>query len=193
MSGMGRTHSDLKSTRRNALLKELDLPWRDLCHIVCSLEKSMQILIWFLGIFILAMWSATVWLGHAAASLMLTLPWDQALSALKQIEMPALLRPFLEPFLGGAWQAWVEALAPLLQWTGALVQGSSDWLTSALPVMAWVIWALGSLTLLAVMLATSVAVWFVRRKQPAGAADAGSGSVSEWLYKLRQLKRSMVG
>ncbi len=153
----------------------------------------MQFLIWFVGIFILALWSATVWLGHAATALLLTLPWDQALASLRQIEMPTLLRPFLEPFLGGAWQAWVEALAPLLQWTGTLVQGSSAWLVSALPVLAWLIWGLGSLVLLALVAGVSVALWFARRKtaSASGSSMPNSTTLRSWIDKLRGYKRYM--
>ena len=148
----------------------------------------MQFLIWFVGIFVLALWSATVWLGHAAASLVLTLPFDQAIAGLRQIEMPVLLRPFLEPFLGGAWSAWVDAIAPLLQWAGSLVQGSSAWLGSALPVIAWIVWGLGSLLLLALLIVASVAVWFIKRK---GGSSSGGSGLSGIVDKLRGYKRHM--
>jgi hypothetical protein len=153
----------------------------------------MQFLIWFVGIFILALWSATVWLGHAATALVLTLPWDQALASLRQLEMPALLRPFLEPFLGSAWQAWVEALAPLLQWTGSLVQGSSAWLVSALPVLAWLIWGMGSLLLLLLVAGASFALWFARRKTAGAGASSlpSASSLRDWVDKLRGAKRYM--
>jgi hypothetical protein len=161
-------------------------------------EFKMQWLVWLGGVVILALWSGTVWLGHAAASLVMTLPWDQAVAALRQIEMPALLRPFLEPFLGGAWSAWVDALAPLLQATGQWIQGSSQWIVGALPVLAWLIWALGSLVLLAMLVAASAGIWFIKRQRlnAAGQATSHSGasrsSIADLVQKFRSLRHGML-
>lgn len=158
----------------------------------------MQWLVWLLGVVLLALWSGTVWLGHAAASLVLTLPWDQAVAAVRQIEMPALLRPFLEPFLGSAWSAWVDALAPLLQSTGQLIQGSSHWVVSALPLMAWAVWALGSLALLAGLVAASVGIWFIKRQRLNAAGQAtshsahGRSSIADVVQKFRSLRHGML-
>lgn len=124
----------------------------------------MQFLIWMVGILILCLWSATVWIAQAAVSLALTLPWNEVMAALKSMPLPEMLRPFLEPWLGGAWSAWIEAFAPLMQWLGTFVQGSAGWLASALPVIAWLVWGLGSLVLIAILSAASAALWFSRRK-----------------------------
>ncbi|MFM7331947.1 MAG: hypothetical protein ACKO1L_09855 [Brachymonas sp.] len=68
-------------------------------------------------------------------------------------------------FADGSWKAMAQGFAPLMQWLGSLLQGSTGWLTAALPVMAWIVWALGALLLLALAAGGSAALWFFRKKQ----------------------------
>jgi hypothetical protein len=158
----------------------------------------MQLLIGFLGIVLLVLWSGAVWLGYAAISLVLTVPWDQALAALRQIEMPALLRPFLEPFLGSAWSAWVGALAPLLQSSGQLIQGLSHWVVSALPFIAWGVWSLGGMALLAGLVAASVGIGFIKRQRLNATGQAtsrsayGRSSIADLVEKFRSLRHGIL-
>jgi hypothetical protein len=158
----------------------------------------MQLLIGFLGIVLLVLWSGAVWLGYAAVSLVLTVPWDEALAALRQIEMPALLRPFLEPFLGSAWSAWVNALAPLLQSSGQLIQGLSHGVVSALPFIAWGVWALGSMALLAGLVAASVGIGFIKRQRLNATGQAtsrsayGRSSIADLVEKFRSLRHGIL-
>lgn len=129
----------------------------------------MQWLIWIVGAFLLMLWSGAMWLGFSITHFALTLPWDQATQALGQLQIPELLKPFLDPilliFVGGSWSAWVESFAPLMQWLGSLLQGSAGWLTSALPVLAWIIWALGALFLIALAAGGSAALWWFKKKR----------------------------
>jgi hypothetical protein len=125
----------------------------------------MQFLVWIVAVLLLALWSATVWLSHAAMQLVLTMPWNEAWQAVQEIELPAVLKPFMEPWLGDAWIGLAQALAPLLQWLGSLLQGSSGVITSSLPVIAWIIWALGAFALLALAALGSAAVWWLRRQK----------------------------
>jgi hypothetical protein len=122
----------------------------------------MHLLIWLTAILFLGFWSASVWLLYAGAQLALTMPWDQAIAAIRAIEVPAVLRPFLEPFGAEAWIGMVEAFGPLMQWVSSLFQGSAGALAGALPVLAWLLWGIGALMLIGLAAAGSVAVWLVR-------------------------------
>ena len=129
----------------------------------------MHLLIWIIGLIVLMLWSATVWMGYSLTNFALTLPWDQATTAMKDIQIPALLKPLIDPilliFAGGSWTAWVESMGPLMQWLGSLLQGSASWLTGALPVFAWIIWGLGALLLIALTGGGSVALRYFRKRK----------------------------
>jgi hypothetical protein len=125
----------------------------------------MQFLVWIMAVLLLALWSATVWLSHAALQLIVGMPWNEAWAAVQKIELPALLKPFIEPWLGDAWIGMLQALAPLLQWLGSLLQGSSGLITGSLPVIAWLIWAVGALALLALAALGSGALWWMRKQK----------------------------
>jgi hypothetical protein len=129
----------------------------------------MQWLIWIVSALMLMLWSGMVWLGYSMTNIALTLPWQQATAALGQLQIPELIKPFIDPilliFAGGSWTVFAESFAPLMQWLGTLLQGSAGWLTAALPLLAWIIWALGALLLLGVAAVGSAAFWFTRKKQ----------------------------
>ncbi len=129
----------------------------------------MHIAIWMTGLLLLALWSATMWLGYSLSHLALTLPWQQAAATAAQLQIPDLLKPFLDPivliFSGQSWANWVQGLAPLMQWLGNLLQGSAGWLVAALPVIAWIVWGLGALLVLALAAGGSAGVWWWRKQQ----------------------------
>jgi hypothetical protein len=129
----------------------------------------MHLLIWIIGLILLMLWSAAVWMGYSLTNFALTLPWDQATTAMKNIQIPELLKPLIDPilllFAGGSWTAWVESLGPLMQWLGSLLQGSASWLTGALPVFAWIIWGLGALLLIALTAGGSVALRYFKKRK----------------------------
>jgi hypothetical protein len=135
----------------------------------------MHIAIWMIGLLLLTLWSATVWLGYSLSHLALTLPWQQAATSAAQLQIPEILKPFLDPivliFSGESWANWVQGLAPLMQWLGNLLQGSAGWLTAALPLVAWLIWGLGALLIVALAAAGSAGLWFWRRRT----TSSGSG------------------
>ncbi len=130
----------------------------------------MQALIWIIGLIVLMLWSATVWLGYSITHIALTLPWQQGVAALGQLQIPDLLKPFIDPilliFADGSWKTWAEGFAPVMQWLGSLLQSSAGWLTAALPTLAWIIWGLGALLLIALVAGGSFAMsWWKKQKQ----------------------------
>jgi hypothetical protein len=141
------------------------------------LEIVMHLLIWIVGLIVLMLWSAAMWLGYSMINFALTLPWDQATMAMKNIQIPELLKPFIDPilliFAGDSWTAWVESLGPLMQWLGSLLQGSASWLAGALPVIAWIVWGLGALLLITLMAGGSAALWFFRKRASTSTGSSG--------------------
>lgn len=125
----------------------------------------MMIAVIGLGVFMLALWSSLMWAAHGLWGLMTQVPWAEAVAQLKAIPTSGLL----EPWLGPAWHEWIDAVAPFMQWLGALVQGSAAWLAGAVPVLLWLVWGLGAALLLVLMLAGAGAVMWFRKRQPVGA------------------------
>lgn len=162
----------------------------------------MQFLIWILAAFLLMLWSGAVWLGYTLSHLALTLPWDQATAALGQLQIPEILKPFVDPivliFADGSWTAWLQSFEPLMQWLGNLLKGSAGWLVAALPVITWVVWGMGALVLLALAAGGSAALWWWRKRSGAvmQGANASSAQTVQNLVKhplLHQLRRKFMG
>ncbi len=113
----------------------------------------MVIAIWLLALILLLFWSAFVWMSYALLGMVAGAPWDQLLSQLKGLSLP-------EP-LGQWWVMMVDLLAPTVQLTLPILQGLLSFAGSALPVMVGVIWVLGSLAVLLVTIAATIAlVWW---------------------------------
>jgi hypothetical protein len=129
----------------------------------------MTLVIWIIAALLFMLWSFAVWLGYSITNFALTLPWDQASTALGQLQTPELLKPFIEPilliFADGSWKSLAESFMPLMQWLANLLQGSAGWLTAALPVMAWIIWAMGALFLIALAAGGSAGLWWWRKQK----------------------------
>ncbi len=130
----------------------------------------MHIGIWIVSLLVLMLWSTAVWLGYSITNFALTMPWDQATAALGQLQIPDVLKPFIDPilliFADGSLKTWAERFGPLMQWLGSLLQGSAGWLTAALPVMAWMIWGLGAALVIALAIAGTVGiVWWKKQKK----------------------------
>jgi hypothetical protein len=121
----------------------------------------MLIAIWAMGIFMLALWSGLIWAAHGLWALMATVSWGDAVQRIKDIPLPEVLAPWFGP----AWREWIDAVAPVAQWLGSLVQGSGELLAGWVPVLLWVVWGLGTASLVAAMAAGTGGVWWWRRRQ----------------------------
>ncbi len=138
----------------------------------------MHLLIWMIGLMLLMLWSTAIWMGYSISHFAMTLPWDQASTELKNMQIPELFKPLVEPilliFADGSWDAWVDSLAPLTHWLSNLLQGSASWVASALPVIAWIIWGLGALLVIALAAGGSAALWYFRRRSRASGGSGGA-------------------
>jgi hypothetical protein len=119
----------------------------------------MVIGIWLLAFVLLLLWSAFAWMAHALLGMLTGLPWEQVLSKLKSLSLPA---PFAE-----WWAVMVDLFAPVLQVSVPILQSLLSFAGGALPVIVFVVWLLGALALLIIAIAGTVgAIWW--RKNRAG-------------------------
>lgn len=119
----------------------------------------MVIAIWLVAFLLLLLWSAFAWMSHALLGMVSGLPWSQVMDQLKALNPP-------EPF--GQWWAFaVDLLAPALEISLPILQGMLSFAGGALPVLVFVVWAFGALTLLLIASAATVGavLW---RKNSAG-------------------------
>jgi hypothetical protein len=117
----------------------------------------MVIGIWLLAFVLLLLWSAFAWMCHALLGMLSGLPWEQLLSQLKGLSLPAPL--------GEWWAVMVDLLAPVLQVSLPILQGLLSFAGSALPVIVFVIWLFGTLALLIIAIAGTLgAVWWRKNR-----------------------------
>lgn len=94
----------------------------------------MHLAIWIVTALLIGLWSLLAWGAYALLSLATGMPG-----------MPADWYALLAQLPGAAWldlwlPGWREATVAAAQWAGALF----GWLGGALPVVAWVLWGLGT-------------------------------------------------
>jgi hypothetical protein len=120
----------------------------------------MALLLWGVVGVLLAVWSATVWLGQVLLSALLG---GAGHLPVKELALPEAWTRWLP---GGASESMtqaIEAAQPLLQ----AVLGQMPALASGATVLAWVVWAVGTGLLLAAGLASHAGLrWWQRNQQP---------------------------
>lgn len=129
----------------------------------------MLVAVWAVGLLLLVLWSASMWVAYLGWTMLAALPWSQAAEAARSIQLP----PLLELWLGDAWREWLGAMAPLLEWLMRTLQGSAGWLEGIVPVALIVLWGVGAIGLLAMTAVAAGALgWWRRRRRghPAAAA-----------------------
>jgi hypothetical protein len=119
-----------------------------------------------IGLCVLGLWTVLAWVTHQGWNVVAGMPWDQALPKLQELPIP--------PWLFGDWKAWVQDFEPVLKWLMTLMQDALGWMGAGVPIVIWVVWALGALALLLVFGALAgAAAWWKRsraRMSPSGVA-----------------------
>lgn len=116
-------------------------------------------LVWLLVASLAALWSLTVWALHALATWALANASALSGAAASPWPLPGWLERWLSPDL-------VQGLGRLLAEAGQLIEGllqAAPALAGGLTVAAWVVWALGSVTLL---LLGAALHGFIAHRQP---------------------------
>lgn len=119
----------------------------------------MHIAIWIFVFFALALWSLLSWGLHALLSINPT--WVEDVQAL--IERV----PYAE-----AIDRWVPGWREMLAVAMDLAQMALGWVGTNAPLVAWIVWGLGALFLLATGGVLSLIVSLLRDRKPPGAAHA---------------------
>ena len=101
---------------------------------------------WFLIFFFLGLWSLTVWSANAVALWTLSQAgtWNGVTAGTSSLALPDWLALWVPPELAQALTAMLAGVAPLVE---SLLQ-STPALAGGITVAAWVVWALGGITLL---------------------------------------------
>jgi hypothetical protein len=118
----------------------------------------MVLLSWMVVLLLLAVWSLLVWLGHAVLAAMFggagRLPWQElALPESWTVWLPQGVSEGLTDLIDGL-RPWLEGLAAQM-----------PSLVGATTVLAWVVWALGALCLVAAGGAAHAGLRWWRRSQ----------------------------
>ena len=128
-------------------------------------------LAWFLSFTLLGLWSLACWGLHAFTVWAMASAGALAggTAAASAALLPAWLGAWIPPELAAEFQALIASLGPMVQAALETV----PMLAGAVTVLAWAIWGLGALTLLALTIAAHVLIaMFKRRSRPADSTGA---------------------
>lgn len=133
-------------------------------------------LAWFLSFALLALWSLACWGLHAVTV------WAVASAgalagggaALGGSLWPKWINFWIPPELAQTLQSMLAALGPMVQAALETV----PFLSGAVSVLAWVIWGLGALTLLALTIGAHVLIAVFKRRRPAHASVTGQAEAA---------------
>ncbi|TFZ00440.1 hypothetical protein EZ313_18440 [Ramlibacter henchirensis] len=123
----------------------------------------MLIAVWAVGLLLLVLWTATMWVSWLGWTMLAALPWSQVSERIREIQLP----PALEAWLGTAWREWLEAAAPMVEWAIRMLQGSAGWLEDLMPAVLLVVWGVGVFTLLLLTALVAVLVGWLRERRRA--------------------------
>lgn len=129
---------------------------------------------WLVVAMLLALWSLTAWAVHAVA--VWAVSQAGVLSGMAggavSVSLPAWLEPWVPAAVTQALTTWMTQLGPLLE---SLLQ-SVPALAGGLTVLAWVVWALGTVLLLLVGAGLHALVAWGRKKAAAASLTAASAT-----------------
>jgi len=125
---------------------------------------------WFLSFTLLALWSlacwglhaVTVWAVSSAGAL------SAGTSAMHAVLLPEWMRGWIPPQLAGEFEAMIASVGPMVQATLDAVPA----LSGAVSVLAWAIWGLGAVVLLALAIGAHVLIALWKRRSAGPRATA---------------------
>ena len=126
---------------------------------------------WFLSFMLLALWSLACWGVHAVTVWAVGSAGALAsgTAAMDAIQLPEWIRGWIPPQLAQEFGAMIASVGPVVQAALETVPA----LSGAVTVLAWVIWGLGALTLMALAVGAHVLIAvFKRRTTIAGTPGA---------------------
>lgn len=124
---------------------------------------------WFLALALLALWSAACWSAHAVTLWAVSGAGTLAGSGpavVDQVVLPDWLAVWLPPALAQEFGSLVASIGPVIQ--GALEAVPA--LSGAISLLAWAVWGVGALVLLALAVGAHVLIALLKRNR------AGTGT-----------------
>ena len=119
---------------------------------------------WFLSLALLALWSLACWALHGVTVWVVSSAGAVAggSAVADVILMPAWLKAWMPPELMGQWEALVSSAGPIVQAVLEAVPALAD----AVTFLAWALWGLGAVVLLA--LAAGIHILIARAQRRSG-------------------------
>ncbi len=128
---------------------------------------------WFLSFILLALWSLACWGAHAVTVWALSSAGTLAngTTSMDAVLLPEWIRGWIPPQLAQEFASMITTLASVVQAARDTVPA----LSGAVSVLAWVIWGLGALVLLAFAVGAHILIAvFKRRKTSSGVHGAAA-------------------
>lgn len=128
---------------------------------------------WFLALALLALWSLACWSAHALTLWAVTGAGTLAGSGpavADQVVLPDWLAVWLPPALAQEFGSLVASIGPVIQ--GALEAVPA--LSGAISVLAWAVWGLGAVVLLALAIGAHVLIAVLQRRSTGAAAASAA-------------------
>lgn len=128
---------------------------------------------WVLSFALLALWSLACWGMHAVTVWAVASAGALAsgTAAMNAALMPNWLSVWMPPELAGEFQAMVAAMGPMVQSALETVPA----LSGAVTVLAWALWGLGAVALLALAVGAHVLIAVLKRRST-GPANSGTAT-----------------
>lgn len=128
---------------------------------------------WFLSFVLLALWSLACWGVHAVAVWAVGSAGALAggTAAMDAVLLPEWIKVWIPPQLAQEFGGVIASVGPVVQAALETVPALSGVVT----VLAWVVWGLGALTLLALAIGGHVLIAVLMRRKPGSAALGAAG------------------
>lgn len=126
---------------------------------------------WFLSLALLALWSLACWGAHAVTVWVVSNAGTLADGSVvaDTVLVPGWLKAWMPPELMGQWEAVVASVGPMVQAALEAVPA----LAGGVTFLAWALWGLGALVLLAVAVGIHVLIALAKRN---GGGSGGPGA-----------------
>ena len=123
---------------------------------------------WFLSFMLLALWSLACWGVHALPvwALARTGALSAGAAGMPALLVPQWLRDWIPPQLTQDFEALIASVGPVVQ---SMLEAVTA-LSGAVSVLAWAIWGLGAVVLVALAVGAHLVIAMLRRRSAAGSA-----------------------